>query len=54
MRENDMNAVLSRVKRTFQNRLYRSNVQNADKSNWLRIKASIAFQRITDFLETIK
>ena len=53
MRENNINEVRSRVKRTFQNRLYRSNVQNADKSNWLRIKASIVFQRITEFLENI-
>lgn len=53
MRENDMAAICTRIKRTFQNKRYSSNVEHSGKSNWLRIKTSIAFQRITDFLMTI-
>lgn len=54
MRENNMDEIRTRVTRTFQNRNYRTNVERSGKSNWLRIKASLAFQKISDFLQTIQ
>ena len=53
MRENDLSAIRQRVSRTFTNRAYRSNVERSGRANWLRIKTSVAFDRIECFLETL-
>ena len=53
MRENDLNAIRQRVSRTFTNKTYRSNVERSGRANWLRIKTSVAFDRIEGFLETL-
>ena len=53
MRENDMNAVLARVNRTFSDRLYRQQIQRSSRHNWLGIKVEDAFAKIIAFLETI-
>ena len=47
-----MKAVLRRVNRTFNNRLYRQNISRAGKANWLGLSASEAFDKIVGFLET--
>lgn len=53
MRENDMNAIRNRVSRTFANRAYRRNIERSDRANWLKIKASLAFDMIVSFLDTL-
>jgi len=52
MRENEMTAVLRRVKRTFNDRLYRQNISRAGKANWLDLGASEAFEKIVRYLES--
>ncbi|MDD7319250.1 MAG: nucleotidyl transferase AbiEii/AbiGii toxin family protein [Prevotellaceae bacterium] len=53
MKENDMVAVLKRVNRTFSDRLYRRNINRSNRYNWLGIKSTDAFDKITGFLETL-
>lgn len=56
MRENDMDAIRSRINRTFTNRTYRGNLERSwrgKQDNWLRIKTSVAFDKITEFLKTL-
>ena len=52
MRENEMNDILRRVKRTFNDKLYKQNIARAGKANWLDIDASEAFSKIVSYLET--
>ena len=54
MRENDMNAVLRRVERTFADRLYRRNIERSRRYNWLNLGIPDAFKKITDFLESFE
>ena len=53
MFENDMKAVLKRVNRTFSDRLYRQNITRSRRSNWLGIRLTDAFDKITYFLERL-
>lgn len=53
MRETDMKAVLGRVNRTFSDRLYRQNIERSRRLNWLGIKVTDAFAKITSFLEKL-
>lgn len=53
MRENDMNAVIRRVKLTFSNRLYLQNIIRSNRTNWLGINVTEAFNKILDFLESV-
>lgn len=53
MRETDMKAVLGRVNRTFSDRLYRQNIERSRRLNWLGIKVTDAFAKITSFLEML-
>lgn len=53
MRENDLDAVRLRVSKTFANKNYRSKIERSGKANWLRIKATVAFERIEEFLRTL-
>lgn len=53
MRETDMKAVLGRVNRTFSDRLYRQNIERSRRLNWLGIKVTDAFEKITSFLEKL-
>ena len=53
MRENEMQAVLRRVNRTFSDRLYRQNIERSRRMNWLGIKVADAFAKITGFLENL-
>ena len=53
MFENDMKSVLRRVNRTFSDRLYRQNITRSRRANWLNIKPTEAFEKITAFLESL-
>ena len=53
MRENNMMAVLERIKRTFTDRLYNRNIKRSIRANWLDINISDAFNKIIKFLETL-
>ena len=53
MRENDMNAVIHRVKLTFSNRLYLQNIIRSNRANWLGIDVKEAFNKLVDFLEGV-
>ena len=53
MFENDMKAVVRRVKRTFSDRSYRDRVIRSRDTNWLAIKVTDAFKTITAFLESV-
>ena len=50
MFENDMGAISHRVRKVFNNKDFAKSVENCGKDNWLRIKASVAFERILDCL----
>lgn len=53
MVENDMEAVIKRVNRTFSDRLYLNNIERSGRSNWLGIQVSDALNKILFFLETL-
>lgn len=50
MFENDIDDVRRRVGKVFADRGFAKSVENSGKDNWLRIKASVAFERIQDCL----
>ncbi len=54
MRENELEDILSRVIRTFSNRNYRINLERSGRANWLKMRASVAFGRIEDFLKELE
>ena len=54
MRENDMNAIIKRVEKVFNDKDFRRSVENSGRDNWLRIKASVAFDRILKLLNEMK
>lgn len=54
MRETDMNGVISRVNRTFSDRLYRRNIERAGRTNWNGIKVPDALKKIADFLGSLQ
>ena len=51
MLENDMNDIRRRIKKIFTDRDFTKSVEDSGKDNWLRIKASVAFERILECLE---
>ena len=53
MFENDMNDVRRRVKKVFNDRGFAKSVEISGTDNWLRIKASVAFERILDCLDKL-
>ena len=53
MRESNMDMIRNRVSRTFSDRSYRASVERSGRANWLRIKASVAFDRIESYLKTL-
>ena len=53
MRENDIQAVIRRVERTFTDRLYSRNIERSKRANWLSIKPSEAFSTILGFLRSL-
>lgn len=53
MRENNMDEVINRITRTFQNKRYQKNIASSNK-NWLNIDANIAFNKIIRFLKSVQ
>ena len=50
MFENSMDDIRRRVSKVFANKDFARSVENSGKDNWLRIKSSVAFERILDCL----
>lgn len=50
MFENNMEDIRRRVRKVFADKNFARTVENSGKDNWLRIKASFAFERILDCL----
>jgi len=50
MFENNMEDIRRRVRKVFSDKNFARSVENSGKDNWLRIKASVAFERILDCL----
>jgi predicted nucleotidyltransferase component of viral defense system len=50
MLENDMDDVIRRVKKVFNDREFVKSVENSKKENWLGVKASVALERILECL----
>jgi len=53
MRENDMAAIINRVEKVFEDRDFRRSVENSGRDNWLRIKATVAFNSILKLLRSL-
>lgn len=53
MRENNMDAVIRRVDKIFKDKDFKSAVENSGRDNWLRIKASVAFENILSLLKEL-
>lgn len=53
MFENDMNDIRRRIRKVFADKEFSRSVENSGKDNWLRIKATVAFERIQDCLGKI-
>lgn len=53
MFENDIDDIRRRVKKVFNDRDFAKSVENSGKDNWLRIKASVAFERILECLNNL-
>ena len=53
MRENDMEAIRTRVQRTFADRTYRQRLERSRSSNWMGISVSEALEQIIAFLKTL-
>ncbi len=51
MFENNMDDIRRRVRKVFADKEFSKSVEDSGKDNWLRIKASVAFERIQDSLE---
>lgn len=54
MFENNIEDVRRRIKKIFTDRDFSKTVENSGKDNWLRIKASVAFERILECLEGLQ
>lgn len=54
MRESSMADVQRRIRQTFSNRLFNTNIARAGRANWLQIKPAIAFAGIEEFLATFE
>ena len=53
MRENTMADIKHRVEKVFKDRDFAKSVENSGKDNWMRIKASVAFDRILTCLDEL-
>ena len=53
MFENTMEDISRRVKKVFADKDFSKSVENSGKDNWLKIKASVAFQQIQDCLNRL-
>ena len=53
MRENDTDAIRSRVQRTFADRAYRQRLERSRSSNWMEISVSEVLERLTAFLNSL-
>lgn len=53
MFENDIEDIRRRVDIIFEDREFRRNVESSRRDNWLRIKTSVAFERIQDCLQQL-
>ena len=53
MRENDIDAIIKRVKNTFDNRLYINNLKTS-KKNWMDENLNKVLSGIIEFLKTQK
>ena len=51
MYENNMDEVRRRVKKIFADRDFERSVEESGKDNWLKLKASVAFERILECLD---
>lgn len=54
MFENNIEDVRRRIKKIFTDRDFSKAVENSGKDNWLKIKASVAFERILECLEGLQ
>ena len=54
MFENNIEDVRRRIKKIFTDRDFSKAVENSGKDNWLRIKASVAFERILECMEGLQ
>ena len=54
MYENDMDDVRERVRKIFSDKDFRETVDTSDKDNWLGIEATVAFDKIKDFLSKLQ
>ena len=53
MRENDMDAIRTRVQRTFADRPYRQRLERSRSSNWMGTTVNNALSQITEFLNSL-
>lgn len=53
MKENSIDAILTRAEQTFQNRTYRNRIQKATRANWMEITIDQAYDKLITFLETL-
>ena len=53
MKETNMTEIIRRVDITFNNRLYRRNIERAARANWLDVSVNEAFTGIRRFLEQV-
>lgn len=53
MFENTLDDIRLRVNKIFSDKVFAETVENSGRDNWLRIKASIAFDRIQDCLKKL-
>lgn len=54
-REDDMDAVIQRVRGTFTNRIYLDAIKKQRKRiDWLGIGSDVAFQKVLDYLESLR
>ncbi len=54
MFENTMDDIYRRVKKVFDDRDFQKAVSNSGRDNWLRIKASVAFDKILSLLDKLR
>lgn len=54
MRENDMISVRNRVERIFNDKDFKRSVENSGSNNWLRIKSTVAFEKILELLKKLE
>lgn len=53
MKENSIDAILTRAEQTFQNRTYRNRIQKATRANWMEITIDQAYDKLITFLEAL-